>query len=170
MSSSEDEASTDAAAPQADGVAAAADMGETRADGDDADDAADADADASDGDGAGDGDGDGDGDGGEDAGTKEEPLATLHVANLTRNVTAAHLSEIFGTYGEVAHIDLATDARVGLSKGFAHVDFKLRSDAETAQARRCPARFPRGIGDPWSYSGLIRDRGRVLLESPPTPV
>jgi hypothetical protein len=36
----------------------------------------------------------------------------LHVSNLTRNVTAAHLEEIFGMYGSVKSAELAMDRQV----------------------------------------------------------
>ena len=75
----------------------------------------------------------------------------LHVGNLTRyetftwvmdwltfvlsfsNVTAGHLEEIFGLYGKVKKVDLAKDRQIGLSKGYAYVEFEERSMAEQAQ-------------------------------------
>ena len=59
----------------------------------------------------------------------DEPTR-LHVGNLTRHVTQAHLREIFGTYGEVSHAELVVDRRVGLSKGHGFVEFQSRKDAE----------------------------------------
>ena len=44
-------------------------------------------------------------------------LNVLRVTNLTRQVTAAHLREVFGHFGDVARVDLAVDATVGLSRG-----------------------------------------------------
>ncbi|KAG5178410.1 hypothetical protein JKP88DRAFT_148702, partial [Tribonema minus] len=57
----------------------------------------------------------------------------LHVSNLTRNVKAAHLQEIFGCYGTVAKVELAIDKKLGLPKGYAFVEFSNRTDAEQAQ-------------------------------------
>lgn len=56
----------------------------------------------------------------------------LHVSNLTRNVKASHLHEIFGHYGEIKSVDLEIDKNVGLSKGFAHVRFQSAEDADEA--------------------------------------
>ncbi|CAM9680922.1 unnamed protein product [Phaeothamnion confervicola] len=57
----------------------------------------------------------------------------LHVSNLTRNVKAGHLEEIFGEFGALAKVELAVDQTVNLPKGFAFVTFKQREDAEKAQ-------------------------------------
>ena len=45
---------------------------------------------------------------------------------------AAHIEEIFGSYGAVKNVDLQIDARVGLSKGYAYVTFEKSKDAEQA--------------------------------------
>lgn len=37
---------------------------------------------------------------------------TLHVKNLTRNVSDKHLEEIFGIYGKVDKVELAVDGKV----------------------------------------------------------
>ncbi|EOD32458.1 hypothetical protein EMIHUDRAFT_49436, partial [Emiliania huxleyi CCMP1516] len=58
--------------------------------------------------------------------------AVLRLRNLTRNVTAEHLREIFGYYGEVVKVDLAVDSAVGLSKGTATVEMAKRQQAEEA--------------------------------------
>jgi len=42
----------------------------------------------------------------------EGESSCLHVSNLTRNVTAAHLEEIFGMYGSVKSAELAMDRQV----------------------------------------------------------
>jgi RNA-binding protein with serine-rich domain 1 len=55
------------------------------------------------------------------------------VAGLTRNVHEGHLKEIFGRWGPVKKVELARDPIVKLSKGFAHVEYKDRRDAEEAQ-------------------------------------
>ncbi|OQR96974.1 arginine/serine-rich protein 45 isoform X1 [Achlya hypogyna] len=59
--------------------------------------------------------------------------ASLHVANLTRNVNSDHLSEIFGKFGAVDSVNIETDKVSRLSKGFAYIQFAKRADAETAQ-------------------------------------
>ena len=61
-------------------------------------------------------------------------LNVLRVTNLTRQVTAAHLREVFGHFGDVARVDLAVDATVGLSRGYAVVELASRADAEAAKA------------------------------------
>ena len=40
----------------------------------------------------------------------------LHVGHLTRNVTEAHLREIFGCYGKLRGVDLALDRAVNLPR------------------------------------------------------
>lgn len=59
----------------------------------------------------------------------------LHVSNLTRNVRAEHLEEVFGHFGKVTSVSLAVDGRVGLSKGYGYVEFASHDEAQTAQ--RC---------------------------------
>ncbi|EQC31430.1 hypothetical protein SDRG_11029 [Saprolegnia diclina VS20] len=59
--------------------------------------------------------------------------ASLHVANLTRNVNPDHLSEIFGKFGVIQNVNLETDKVSRLSKGFAYIQFAKRAEAETAQ-------------------------------------
>ena len=49
--------------------------------------------------------------------------AVLHVRNLTRNVNAEHLQEIFGNYGTVQNVELAVDHEVQLPKGYAYIEF-----------------------------------------------
>jgi RNA recognition motif-containing protein len=48
------------------------------------------------------------------------------------SVTEAHLAEIFGTYGKVAKVELAKDERVGLSKGFAYIEYPDAAEAQRA--------------------------------------
>jgi RNA recognition motif-containing protein len=40
----------------------------------------------------------------------------LHVGHLTRNVTDAHIREIFGTFGSLRGVDLAIDKMVNLPR------------------------------------------------------
>jgi RNA-binding protein with serine-rich domain 1 len=56
----------------------------------------------------------------------------LHVCNLTRNVRASHLKEIFGHYGKVTKVELQVDKTVGLSRGAAFITFARNTDAEQA--------------------------------------
>ena len=58
--------------------------------------------------------------------------AVLHIKNLTRNVSAEHLREIFGNFGSVKSVELAIDQSVQLSKGYAYVEFGARDQAELA--------------------------------------
>lgn len=57
----------------------------------------------------------------------------LHVGHLTRNVTEAHVREIFTTYGQIKVVDLVMDGRVNLPRGFAYVEFESRAEAEKAR-------------------------------------
>ena len=51
----------------------------------------------------------------------------LSVGNLSRNVSDAHLREIFGNYGLVKKVAIVTDAAANnLSKGFGTVEFSAR--------------------------------------------
>ena len=61
-----------------------------------------------------------------------EPSCVLLVRNLTRNVTDAHLKEIFGTCGAVKTAEVAIDPTVGLSKGHARVELSTRALAVAA--------------------------------------
>lgn len=42
--------------------------------------------------------------------------ARLHVGHLTRNVTEAHVREIFGAFGELRSVELAIDRVVNLPR------------------------------------------------------
>lgn len=57
----------------------------------------------------------------------------LHVARLTRNVTEAHVQEIFGFYGSIKQVEFPIDRTVNLPKGFAYVEYGKRLDAEKAR-------------------------------------
>ncbi len=57
-----------------------------------------------------------------------EPTRVVHVANLSRSVTVAHLAEIAGKYGEVEWVEVQRDG-TGLSKGVAHI---VCADVEAA--------------------------------------
>ncbi|KAJ1415838.1 hypothetical protein B484DRAFT_352354 [Ochromonadaceae sp. CCMP2298] len=59
-------------------------------------------------------------------------LIKLYVKNLSRTVTAEHLREIFGSYGDVKGADVNIDMRNGFSKGSAQVSFASAKDAEHA--------------------------------------
>ena len=57
----------------------------------------------------------------------------LHVGHLTRNVTEAHVREIFTTYGKIKAVELVMDGRVNLPRGFAYVEYESRAEAEKAR-------------------------------------
>ncbi|KAI7839110.1 hypothetical protein COHA_007115 [Chlorella ohadii] len=57
----------------------------------------------------------------------------LHVGHLTRNVTEAHVREIFGTFGKLRSVELAIDKVVNLPRGFAYVEFETRAAADKAR-------------------------------------
>lgn len=56
----------------------------------------------------------------------------IHVGKLTRNVTDAHVKEIFGAWGEVVSARVAMDERVQLSKGYAIVEYATHEAAQDA--------------------------------------
>jgi RNA-binding protein with serine-rich domain 1 len=65
------------------------------------------------------------------------PLAKpqrVHIGGLSRNVTAAHLAEIFATYGELLSTELAVDRAFGLPRGYAFVEFLDAAAAAEARA------------------------------------
>ena len=56
----------------------------------------------------------------------------LYVGNLSYETTEGNLSELFGTVGEVASVNLITDRMSGRSKGFAFVEMAEASAAQEA--------------------------------------
>jgi hypothetical protein len=62
------------------------------------------------------------------------PLPTkLFVKHLTRNITSAHLKEIFENYGSVVSAEVVLDRRLDIPKGFGYVIFNKNDDAEQAR-------------------------------------
>ena len=59
----------------------------------------------------------------------------LYVGNLSYATTEAALSELFGTVGQVASVNLITDRNTGRSKGFAFVEMVEDSAAQEAIAQ-----------------------------------
>ena len=59
----------------------------------------------------------------------------LYVGNLSYETTESHLSELFGTVGEVASANLITDRMSGRSKGFAFIEMAEDSAAQEAIAQ-----------------------------------
>ena len=51
---------------------------------------------------------------------------------LTRNVTEAHVREIFEVYGPLKAASLVIDDKVGLPKGGAHLEFEQHEHAARA--------------------------------------
>ena len=56
----------------------------------------------------------------------------LYVGNLNYATTQADLTELFGTVGEVASVNLITDRMTGRSRGFAFVEMAEDSAAQEA--------------------------------------
>ena len=56
----------------------------------------------------------------------------LYVGNLPYTVTEEQLRESFGTYGEIASLELISDKMSGRSKGFGFVDMPNNSEADKA--------------------------------------
>ena len=65
-------------------------------------------------------------------GKTEQVPKILHVSNLTRNVTADHLREIFSNFGTVKTVELAIDNDVQLPKGYAFVEYTEKEHVDAA--------------------------------------
>ncbi|KAF2831549.1 RNA-binding domain-containing protein [Ophiobolus disseminans] len=59
------------------------------------------------------------------------PTKTLYIGNLYYEVTTDQLKKVFSRFGEVENVKIVYDNR-GLSRGFAYIDFKEISDAQSA--------------------------------------
>ncbi|GBC14356.2 phytochelatin synthase-domain-containing protein [Rhizophagus irregularis DAOM 181602=DAOM 197198] len=61
------------------------------------------------------------------------PLPTKIMVNkLTKNVTDAHLQEIFGAFGRIHRVEMALDDKWQTNKGIAYIDYETRAEAERA--------------------------------------
>src|SRR5438876_207986 len=56
----------------------------------------------------------------------------LYVGNLSYQMNAHHLNELFSQYGHVQNVRLIKNTRTGRSKGFAFVTFSQVKDAKKA--------------------------------------
>ncbi|GET04352.1 serine/arginine-rich splicing factor SR45-like isoform X1 [Rhizophagus clarus] len=54
------------------------------------------------------------------------------VNKLTKNVTDAHLQEIFGAFGRIHRVEMALDDKWQTNKGIAYIDYETRAEAERA--------------------------------------
>ena len=59
--------------------------------------------------------------------------ARLHVGNLSPSTTKETLEKVFGGHGQVVSVNLITDRRTGLPKGFAFVEMSTREEGEAAK-------------------------------------
>ncbi|OFV81576.1 MAG: RNA-binding protein, partial [Acidobacteria bacterium RBG_16_64_8] len=59
--------------------------------------------------------------------------ARLHVGNLSPSTTKETLEKVFGEHGHVVSVNLITDRRTGLPKGFAFVEMSTREEGEAAK-------------------------------------
>eukprot|EP00667_Euglena_gracilis_P025484 EG_transcript_29944 len=68
--------------------------------------------------------------------SRSPPPKTIHVGNLTPNVTKDHLLEIFGEYGKIKKVDRPSNKGMeGHSlKEFAYIEFARGEDADNAVA------------------------------------
>jgi RNA-binding protein with serine-rich domain 1 len=55
--------------------------------------------------------------------SKSPETFKIHVDNLTRNVNAQHLEEIFGYFGKIKRVEILLDRRTNIQKGSAYIDF-----------------------------------------------
>jgi RNA-binding protein with serine-rich domain 1 len=58
----------------------------------------------------------------------------IHIGNLTRNVNKDHIEEIFGVYGRIRSISLPINGGTGMNRGFAHVEYENKAEADNAIA------------------------------------
>jgi RNA recognition motif-containing protein len=56
---------------------------------------------------------------------------TVYVGNMSRDITAERLAELFATHGEVLEVRVVTDQYTGRPRGFAFVDM-ASGEAATA--------------------------------------
>src|SRR5213594_4752976 len=61
---------------------------------------------------------------------------TIHVGNLSFQITETDLSNMFGQIGQVESVQIITDRATGRSKGFGFVQMADDAAAEEAIARR----------------------------------
>jgi RNA recognition motif-containing protein len=57
---------------------------------------------------------------------------TVYVGNMSRDVTAERLTELFGEHGEVMEVRVVTDQYTGRPRGFAFVDMATGEAAQAA--------------------------------------
>ncbi len=69
----------------------------------------------------------------------EDFLKTVHIRNLTRNVTEEHVREIFSEFGSIIHIDYPMESRNGrsrstlrLHRGYTFIDYENKTMAAEA--------------------------------------
>ncbi|MEY3219374.1 MAG: hypothetical protein RIT27_731 [Pseudomonadota bacterium] len=56
----------------------------------------------------------------------------IYVGNLSYNVNAEDLKNLFSEHGAVTEVNLITDKYTGQSKGFAFIEMAKQSEAEAA--------------------------------------
>ncbi|ODQ56314.1 RNA-binding domain-containing protein, partial [Saitoella complicata NRRL Y-17804] len=54
------------------------------------------------------------------------------VERLTKNLTPAHLREIFTPYGKITHLDLPMNRKLNVNRGVAYITFSSVQEAERA--------------------------------------
>ncbi|CDH50503.1 predicted protein [Lichtheimia corymbifera JMRC:FSU:9682] len=60
------------------------------------------------------------------------PKNTVLVTNLTRNVTADHVKEIFAQFGSVVKVDFPVNHRLNTNTGRAYVEYESKEDMDKA--------------------------------------
>ncbi len=59
-------------------------------------------------------------------------MHTIHLTNLTRNTTKAHLQEIFAHFGKISGVDFQIDRRNNLPSSSADISYFNKDDAKKA--------------------------------------
>eukprot|EP01126_Amoeba_proteus_P062542 TRINITY_DN8520_c0_g1_i6.p1 TRINITY_DN8520_c0_g1~~TRINITY_DN8520_c0_g1_i6.p1 ORF type:complete len:352 (+),score=41.60 TRINITY_DN8520_c0_g1_i6:414-1469(+) len=61
--------------------------------------------------------------------SRSPEVYTVHINNLSRNVTTSHVEELFGHFGKITKVDLIQDRRTGVFLGGAYVSYDKKESA-----------------------------------------
>ncbi|RPA81860.1 hypothetical protein BJ508DRAFT_414572 [Ascobolus immersus RN42] len=97
------------------------------------------------------------------------------IEKLTKNVTVAHLKEVFEPFGEIQFVDLPENGQFDTNKGVAYILYNSTESAEAAVAYMDEAQidgsiiqvslvYPKPIHDMEDTGALNDDRGELSKE------